>query len=209
MTALICAGAGLLLGCGDSAQKREAQKLESASILSSTAPLSKRLVKQAEIEATSDSAAERTFLQLWSLLQYGAWDQAEELFQPGLREAIGPSLLAQALAQDILVWQATKPRIVGTRVTGSSVLITFLTRDEKNGIVPASISFERAKGVWLVSYLSMLDFAIQRSVQSRLQAQLEPLATKPSAEAVRQAAAAATLQSKYLERRLREKGPAR
>jgi hypothetical protein len=203
---LICASGAFALGCGDSAQKREAQRLEGASILSSTAPLSQRLIRQSEIQAAPDSAAQRTFLRLWSTLQFGGWDQAEQFFQPGLRNTIGIAVLAQGLAQDSLIWQATKPRIVTARVTGQKAAITFLARDEKDDVVPASISFESTDGVWLVSYFSMLDGAVQRAVQLRLQAQLEPLGTKPSAEAVRQGNAAAALQSTYLERQLRSAG---
>ncbi|HLB21605.1 MAG TPA: hypothetical protein VK605_05810 [Solirubrobacteraceae bacterium] len=191
------------LGCGDSAQKHEAQQLESASILSSTAPLGQRLIKQSEIQSTPDSAAQRTFLRLWSTLQFGAWDQAEQFFQPGLRDTIGVAVLAQGLAQGSLIWQATKPRIVTARVTGETAAITFLARDEKDNVAPASISFTRTHGVWLVSFFSLLDGALQRAVQLRLQAQLEPLGTKPSADAVRQGSAAAALQSTYLERQLR------
>jgi hypothetical protein len=194
--------AAFALGCGDSAQKREAQKLEGASILSSTAPLSQRLIKQSEIQATPDSAAQRTFLRLWSTLQFEAWDQAEQFFQPGLRDTIGVAVLAQGLAQDGLIWQATKPRIVTARVTGETAAITFLARDEKDDVAPASISFTRTHGVWLVSFFSMLNGALQRAVQLRLQAQLEPLGSKPSADAIRQGSAAAALQSTYLERQL-------
>jgi hypothetical protein len=196
----------IVLGCGSGAQKHEARQLENASILSRTAPLSKRLVKQSEIESASDSAAQRSFLQLWSLLQFGAWDQAEQLFEPGLRDTIGASLLAQALAQNLVIWLATKPRIVTARAKGTTALITFLARDERDTVVPASISFQRSSGVWLVSYFSPLDGAIQRAVQFRLQAQIDPLATKPSAEAVRQADSAAMLQGTYLERQLRAAG---
>jgi hypothetical protein len=203
---VVCGFALLIVGCGDSAQKHEAQRLANASILSRTAPLDKRLVKQSEIESASDSAAQRSFLQLWSLLQFSAWDQAERLFQPGLRNTIGASLLAQALAQNQVIWQATKPRIVTARARGATAVITFLARDEKDGVVPASISFLRSKGAWLVSYFSPLDGAIQRAVQLRLQAQIDPLGTKPSAEAVRQGDSAARLQSTYLERQLRAAG---
>src|SRR6185437_12443224 len=197
--------ATLALGCGDSAQKREAQALENASILSATAPLDRRLIKESEIAATPDSAAQQTFLRLWSTLQFGAWDKAEQFFQPGLRSTIGAAVLAQALEQYILLWQATKPRIVTAEVKGATATIAFLARDEKDTVVPASISFQRSNGAWLVSYFSMLDGALQRAVQLRVQSQVEPLGTKPSAEAVRQGNAAAALQSTYLERQVHSK----
>jgi hypothetical protein len=199
---LICLFGVVALGCGSSTQKRQAQQLENASVLSNTAPLSDRLVKQSEIGSASDAAAVRTFLQLWSLLQYQAWDQAEQLFQPGLREAIGASLLSQALAQNVVMWQATKPKIV-TATGGATAVITFMARNEVGAMVPASISFQQTGGSWLVSYFSLLDGAIQRTVQQRTQAQIEPLATKPSPEAVRQGFAAMPLQSNYLERQAR------
>src|SRR2546421_6821970 len=41
----------IVAGCGSSAQKRQAQQLEAASILSPTSPLSERLVRQAEINS--------------------------------------------------------------------------------------------------------------------------------------------------------------
>lgn len=201
--ALICLSGVVALGCGSGTQKRQAQQLENASVLSNTVPLSDRLVKQSEIGSASDAAAVRSFLQLWSLLQYQAWDQAEQLFQPGLREAIGASLLSQALAQNVVMWQATKPKIVTATGHGATAVITFLARNEVGTVVPASISFQQAGGSWLVSYFSLLDGAIQRTVQQRTQAQIEPLATKPSPEAVRQGFAAMPLQSNYLERQAR------
>jgi hypothetical protein len=192
-----------VLGCGSSGLNHQARQLENASVLSTTAPLSDRLVKQSEIAAASDAAANRTFLQLWSLLQFQAWDQAMQLFEPGLRNALGPSLLAQALEDYVTVWQGTKPRILTSRATGDKALITFMTRNEAGGLVPASISFQRINGSWLVYFFSLLDPAIQRTVQLRVQAQIDPLATKPSPEAVRQGLAAVPLQSDYLERKLR------
>jgi hypothetical protein len=200
---LVVSAATVAIGCGESAQKREARALEGASILSDTAPLEQRLIKPSEIAAAPDSAARRTFLQLWSTLQFGAWDRAEQFFEPGLRSTIGPALLAEGLQQYLLIWQATKPRIVTAKVSGETATITFLARDEKDRVVPASISFTRSAGAWLVSYFSLLDGALQRAAQLTTQAQLEPLGTKPSAEAVRKGNAAAALQSSYLERRQR------
>jgi hypothetical protein len=205
-TAAIVICAGFAGACGDSAQKKEAQRLEGTSILSRTAPLAQRLVKQSEIAAAPDSAAQRTFLRFWSTLQFGAWDQAEQFFQPGLRNAVGAATLAEALGQYLLIWQGTKPRLVTARVTGAIATITFLARDEKDHVIPASISFQRKSGAWLVSFFSLLDPALQRAVQLRTQAQVEPLGTKPSAEAVRQGNAAASLQSLYLERQLHAAG---
>jgi hypothetical protein len=201
-TVALIVSAAVALGCGDSAQKREARALEGSSILSDTAPLDQRLVKQKEIAAAPDSAAQRTFLELWSTLQFGAWDRAEQFFQPGLRGTIGPAVLAQGLEQYLLVWQGSKPRIVTARAAGDTATITFLARDEKDRVVPASISFTRSNGSWLVSYFSLLDGALQRAVQLAVQARLEPLGIKPSAEAVRQGNVAATLQSTYLESQL-------
>lgn len=201
-TLAVSASAMAAIGCGGSAQKREARALEGASILSDTAPLEQRLIKPSEIAAAPDSAAQRTFLQLWSTLQFGAWDRAEQFFEPGLRSTIGAALLAGGLEQYLLIWQATKPRIVTAKVSGETATIAFLARDEKDRVVPASISFTRSGGAWLVSYFSLLDGALQRAAQLTTQAQLEPLGTKPSAEAVRKGNAAAGLQSSYLERRL-------
>jgi hypothetical protein len=201
-TLAVALAATASVGCGNSAQRDEARGLESASILSDTAPLEKRLTKQSEISGASDTAAQRTFLQLWSTLQFGAWDRAEQFFQPGLRDAIGPALLARALGQYVLIWQGTKPRIVTAKVSGDTATIAFLTRDEKDHVVPASISFTRSNGAWLVSYFSVLDGALQRAVQLSVQAELEPLGTKASPQAVRKGDEAATLQSTYLERQL-------
>lgn len=192
----------LVAGCGSSALKHEAQKLESARILSSTAPLSDRLIKRSEIESASDTAAVRTFLHLWSLLQFGSWDQAEQLFEPGLRNTIGASTLAQALELDLIVWQGTKPNIITAGVTHGEATISFFARNEQGSVIPSSISFGGAPNGWRVSYFSMLNPAIQRAVQLRVQAQLEPLGTKANAEAVRQGADAAALQGIYLEHRL-------
>jgi hypothetical protein len=199
LAVVICS---LLAGCGEAAQKRQAQKLESASILASTAPLNDRLVKQTEINSASDGSAVRTFLRLWSLLQFGTWDQAEQLFEPGLRSVISPSLLAQAFEFDQVVWQSTKPRILSAGLASGIATISFLARNEQGDVTPASISFGGAPGRWRVSYFSLLNPAIARAAQYRVQVQLDPLGTKPNPEAVRIGDNAATLQGVYLERRL-------
>ena len=146
LAGLSCALVGV--GCGKGAQDREAQKLVNASVLSRTAPLSDRLVKQSEVSSASDSHAVGTFLGLWSLLQFQAWDQAEQLFEPRLRDTIGASLLAQALETNAIVWQSTKPRVVSTRVAGGTATISFLSRNEKYEVVPTAISFGGAPGRW-------------------------------------------------------------
>src|SRR5436305_13219625 len=81
-----------IAGCGQEAQKSQAQKLENVSVLSKTAPLDQRLITQSEIASAPDKTGARTLLQLWSLLQYQAWDRAAQMFQPGLQKAIGTSL---------------------------------------------------------------------------------------------------------------------
>lgn len=202
LTVLACMSAVLFLGCGSGGQKHEARQLENASILSGTAPLSERLLKQSEIESTSDSAAQRTFLQLWSLLQFEAWDQAEQMFEPGLRSAIGAALLAASMETDLIIWQSTKPRIISARAAGRTATISFLARNEQGKVVPTSISFGGAVGAWRVSYFALLNPAIARATQQREQARIDPLGTKPDAEAVRQANNAANIQGNYLERKL-------
>ena len=194
--------AACVTGCGNSAQNLEAQKLENVSVLSATAPLSSRLVKQSEIAGASDVAAVRTFLLLWSRLQYQSWPAAAELFEPGLRSTIGESNLPQALAAGVIVWQGSKPGVIASRVSGNTAVIEFLARDEKNNLMPSSITFRRSSRRWLVAYMSMLDTALQRSVQTRVQAAIEPLATKPAVEAVRQGYAALGFQSDSLQREL-------
>jgi hypothetical protein len=193
-------------GCGEGAQQREARKLVNASVLSRTAPLRDRLVEQSEVNSASDGRAERTFLQLWSLLQFQAWDQAEQLFEPGLRETIGASLLAQALENDVIVWQATKPHIVSVRSVGETVTISFLSRNEKNEVIPTAISFAGSPGRWRVSYFGLLNPAIVRTTEQRVQARVDPLATVPSPQAITAADDAAKLQGDYLERRLVQGG---
>jgi hypothetical protein len=170
--------------------------------LSKTAPLGDRLVNQSEISSTSDTDAARTFLQLWSLLQFEAWDQAEQLFEPGLRNAIGASLLAAAFENDLVVWQSTKPQIISARVAGTMATISFLARNEQGNVIPTSISFGGAPGTWRVSFFSLLNPAIARTADQREQARIEPLGTKPSPEAIRRADSAATIQGSYLERKL-------
>jgi hypothetical protein len=194
--------AAVLAGCGESAQNKEAQQLENVSVLSSTAPLQSRIITQAELNAVPDGEAVRTFLVLWSRLQFESWPSAVELFEPALRDTIGDSTLVQALAADLAVWQGSKPGIINKRVTGASATIEFIVRVEKDQLSPSSITFKRSGKGWLVSYMSLLDSALQRSVQTRVQAAISPLGTKPAAEAVRQGYSALGLQSTYLQREL-------
>lgn len=208
--ACACAGALMLAGCGGSgAQKSQAQALGSVSVLAGTAPLGSRLVSQSEIASTSDASAEQTFLRLWSLLQFEAWDRAATLFQPGLRTSLSDALLTQALSSGVLLWQSSKPVIRAAEVKEGTALIQFLIRTETGQVVPASISFERGREGWLVSYLPLLDFLLQRAAQQRAQGAIEPLATKPSPAAVRQGDDALLLQSAYREKLLNESAAAR
>jgi hypothetical protein len=104
-----------------------------------------------------------------------------------------------------VVWQATKPQIVSATQSNGTAVIKFLARDEKNNVLPASISLQRGEGGWQVSFFSLLDGALTRSVQHREQASIDPLATKPAAEAVRQGEGAGSLQSTYLERQVHKR----
>jgi hypothetical protein len=199
-----CSCTLLAVSCGTSAQKREAQQLKDASVLANTAPLGDRLIKQSEVSTASDTAGAQTFLHFWSLLQYGAWDEAAQLFEPGLRDAMGLSLLTEALENDLIVWQATKPKIVDAReISPGMTTIRFLARDERDNVVPSSISLFGAAGKWRVSYFPLLNPALARAADERVQAQIDPLATKPSPEAVRQANLAGNIQANYLELKLR------
>jgi hypothetical protein len=199
----------MLVGCGEAAQRKEAQALQRASVVSSTAPLPDRLVTPAEIESVSDALAKKTFLQLWSLLQFRSWDRAATLFEPGLRRTVGLSTLTAGLEANLLVWQATKPKITSAGIAGGRATVTFLARDERNNVTPAAITFRGGKAHWHVMYFSMLNFALQRAVQTRVQGELEPLATKPNVEAVRQGLNASRLQNLYLERLTRSEAAKR
>lgn len=204
--AAACAFAAVALtaaGCGGAAQKREEQKLEGKSILSKTAPLADRLIKSKEVQSASDAAGVRTFLRAWSLLQYEAWDEAVSLFEPGLRNLLSPALLVASLENDIAVWQATKPQIVKANVSGAIATISFLARNEQNAVVPTSVALGGSPGAWRIAYLPLLNPAIGRTQEMRVQSQVDPLATKPSPEAVRDAENASNVQAVYLERRLR------
>ena len=199
----ICLSAVCVAGCGgNSSLKQEARQLQKTSILTKTAPLGDRLITQREINSASDSAGVRTFLRLWSLLQFGSWDQAEQIFEPGLRSAIEPSLLAQALEVDSVIWQSTKPKILSARATRRSATISFLARNELGDVVPTSISFGGGLGSWQVSYFSLINPALVRAAQTRTQVAIEPLATKASAAAVRVGVNAGEIQGAYLERKL-------
>jgi hypothetical protein len=211
LTAVAAAAAcvALLAGCGASAQNREARALEAAGILSNTAPLGERLITQSQINAASDKNGARTFLELWSLLQYGAVDRAVVLFEPELRHVIGTSLLADALDSGQLIWQGTKPHIVSSSGSATTVTIMFQARDESNRLLPGSITLRGGEGHWRVAYFSPLNFELQRAVQLRVQANIEPLATKPSAEAVRQGDAASAIQTNYLEHLLHAEASAK
>jgi hypothetical protein len=205
-----CAGALLVAGCGGSgAQKSQAQALAGVSVLSSTAPLGDRLVKQSEIESASDTDAQQSLLKLWSLLQFQAWDQAAQLFQPGLRRAVSDALLTQALSSSVLLWQSSKPVIRTAELKGSTALIRFYTRSEAGQVVPASISFERGREGWLVSYFPLLDFLLQRAAQARAQGVIEPLASRPAPAAARAGNDALLLQSTYREKLFKESAAAR
>src|SRR5207302_11333906 len=101
----------------------------------------------------------------------------------------------------LLIWQATRPQIIIARVANGLATVAFLARAETGKLVPTSISFGGAAGSWRVAYFALLNLAIQRAEQLRVQAQLEPLATNPNPKAVRQGIYAASLQGIYLERK--------
>jgi hypothetical protein len=87
-------------------------------------------------------------------------------------------------------------------VSGDSAVIEYAARDENNNLAPPSMTLRGSKRGRLVAHTPMLDAALQRSVQTRVQVAIEPLATKPAIEAVRQGYAAPGLQSNYLQREL-------
>lgn len=196
---LVIAALGLP-ACGGSADD-EARRVQTTSVIAKNDPVKRFLVTQQEIERAREGSARRAFLQYWSDLQFQAWESAAERFEPGLRRFIGEDTLIRALANQGSSYRSSRPDIAATISRGNRALIHYF-RIGTDDPAPASISWVRdAGGRWHISFDPMLDQALGDIRQLETQQNVNPLAQKPSASALRAGARARRLQSQYAAQR--------
>ncbi len=193
----------VLVGCGGGTDD-EARELATRSILEDPPPLKEALVSRAQIEEAPPGSAEREFLSLWSTLQYQAWADAVVTYSPALRRALGEDQLVEALKGQAAYFRAVKPRLRQTLRNGDRATIRYVITDVSGNDVPRSASFIRTADGWKVFYDPFIDGALNESVQRSTQMSIDPLARKPSKQALSAGVGASRLQSQYLKRVLRK-----
>jgi hypothetical protein len=193
--------AGLVLaGCGS--EDSTARKLRQETVTDTAALLRKNLVTEDDIRREEAGSPRQALLRFWSTLQYKAWWDATGFYEPGLRDAVGAPTIADGLKYQEAFWRGTRPDIRTVRADGRDrQTVEFLADAGGSRPEAFSVTWERAGGRWLIAYDSMLDRAVRSAVQEAAQMRIDPLATRPAPEAVREGIAAAQRQSDYLARR--------
>jgi hypothetical protein len=187
-----------LAGCGGGAT-HEARQLSAIGILERTSPLGRNLVRQSDLQATSDTAGVRTLMQFWQSLQYQDYAVAGEFFYPRLVKFLGVAQLSLALRVEAALWGSTKPRVISSHKTVGGARVVFVVHNLANSATPVTIAFRGREGAWRIDYFSLLDEALRAAAQQRTQSETAPLSQQPSAQALTAAARASRLQSEYLQ----------
>jgi hypothetical protein len=195
-----CGVAALALaGCGSGDATREAHQLSGISILEKTKPLGQNLVRQSEIDKTSDASGVKTLLQFWLALQYQDYESATSFFYPGLANFVGVAQLALALKSEGSLWGSTKPDVVEATTSGGTARVIFVVRNLLGKVAPVTVSFRKLGTTWKINYLTLLDEALRAYAQQYGQSQ----STSGSPQALKLGLAAGArafrLQSEYLQ----------
>lgn len=189
-----------LAGCGGSGGNAdEARQLSGISILEKTKPLGQNLVKQSEIEKTSDASGAKTLLQFWLTLQYQDYESATSFFYPGLANFVGVAQLALALKNEGPLWSSTRPDIVEATTAAGTARVIFVIRNLLGGMTPVTVSFRKLGAVWRINYLTLLDEALRAYNQQYVQIRSAPGSSKSLKLGLAAGARAFRLQSEYLQ----------
>lgn len=190
--------AALLMGCGGSADD-EARKINTLGVLRDSAPIPSYHVTDEEIAKAPKGTVRGAFLRYWNNLQFGAWAAAANTYEPGLRGHIGEGLLIRALTNQSATYRAGKPKVVSADTRRNRALVRYLRVG--TDVTPASMNWTRdAWGQWRIAYNPLLDQALGDVKQLEVQQQIDPLAQRPAADALRAGSRARLLQSEYLAR---------
>ncbi len=197
---ITCGVAALALaGCGGGAT-HEARQLSGISILEKTKPLGQNLVKQSEIDKTSDASGVKTLLQFWLALQYQDYESATSFFYPSLANFVDVSQLALALRNEGSLWSSTKPNVVEATTSGGTARVIFVISSLLGNATPVTVSFQKLGTAWKINYLTLLDEALRTWAQQRTQIESAPTSSQPSKLGLAAGVRAFQLQSKYLEK---------
>ena len=193
---LVLGMATLVVGCGS--DKRTDQELAQTSIAERPPPLEKVLIQQKDVLATKAGTVERAFLLYWSGLQHQAFADAAGSYDPGLIEAIGLNQIVEALKSQAPYFRSVRPSIESATSEGGLTTLKYLVRDEKNTVVPRSLTFRRINDDWRIYYDPFLDLALQAYVQNATQVAIDPRAGTIHERSIVAGAGASRLQSDYL-----------
>jgi len=183
-------------GCGGGA-KDEARELRAQSIISDPQPVSATVLTAKDLAHYKAGSVERAFSEYWSALQFEAWRTAASYYEPTLRTYIGDDLLLPALEGQAGIFLSNRPVISQVEHLNGETLVKYILRDTGKNETTRSMAWRRVQGKWRIVYDAFLDRALAESRQLEVQAQVDPVAQKPSPEALRAAGQARRLQSKF------------
>jgi hypothetical protein len=173
-------------------------------------PEANNLVGQAELEKYPPDSAARSFLELWSDLQYQSWAEVAAYYSPGLRRFIGTEELVGAKKVDASTFPVTKPEIGRIKEDGPETTIYYSMALPGGTRELGSTTWRKEGGNWEMIYDSRLDAELNQFARNRVEteehgAPSTEAGKAPSAAASRAGIEAAHLQSEYLEGLLERK----
>lgn len=176
------------------------------SIVKGVKPVRLALVEPSDVKAQPADSPERAFLDMWSTLQYAAWDESLKFFDPELRSFIGPARLMEALKAQAQVFRTVRPSFVRVRRRGAEVTIHFKGKPENGNTTVGSVTMTRSRGLWRVKFLSLLDDGLRAHATQSVQAEFSPETSRISPRAQAAGFAASQIQSEFIARQLRRAG---
>lgn len=158
-----------------------------------------QLISAREVADTRSGSPERAFLRFWSNLQYESWLVAISFFRPPLVDAIGDDRLIGTLSVHREYFRLTKPVFRGRVRAGRDYVTRYLAPVSVGGPpVPLSITWRRDGRTWRIHHVPQLDEMLRVFEQVRVQADIDPLAGRPSRRALRAGTVASLLQARFL-----------
>jgi hypothetical protein len=198
VVAVVVAAVALpLAGCGGESDE-DAQSLADKSLVD-VSDLPDPVLTPEDV-AAAEGSPERAYLTYYQDAQFQDLASAVDRFAPGTVDAVGLSLLSQAIRSQITLMRGTEPSFIDeARSEPDLVSLRYALKGSDDQPVTATAVLRKQGGDWEIVYDSFLDGAIGSVAESRAQARIDPAASVSSIEALRAGSAAGRLQARYLE----------
>jgi hypothetical protein len=170
------------------------------------------LLESSDFSRYPQGSTERAFLEYWSDLQFRSWADVAAYYDPRFRDFVGTVSLIGAKKLNGSTYPLLKPEIARVNADGDETTVYYTLRLADGSKELDSITWRKDSANWQIIYDSRLDEELAQLAQNKAEidrgGQLPTDPNQPpSAQAVRAGNAAAQLQARFLQEKLKTSNP--